>query len=698
MGEIIEIYGSKIRLPDEPEDKSEVLYYNKPLKEQKWVKEELPDFFETVEYDKNGDLVLTPEQEEYASKEVSRCKKGIWAMIGGKLRYITGRYYFFLRYYILEDGNAPDFREADRLYYIFFNFWFLIEWCIGIIRTKKRRQGASSQSCSNILYEAIFYKRSNCGLISKTKDDSKATFTEMISNAYQELPVYLKPKQVNKEDSVTELVFAHKADNTNSKGKVVEGSKKKKGNNSKINYKAPVLNAYDRGRMSYVLGDEFGKLPTDVPASRLLSIITKTLVKGVKRVGWIDLPSTTNEMLKGGGMEYYRIWKLADQNKKRPTTNRVVRFFQPAYEAYEGFIDEYGDSVVDAPTDEQYEYLVAKWVKKDPETGEVTSELSEDTIKLGAKYYVKVRRREGLEGIDLEEEMRMNPCSEDEAFMSAVSDCVFNSVKIKKRQKELEDSPIYKRKVIFYRDEDTQKVRWRDINDNEKTFHWEITWFPADGQDNKIIYDGRNKTPGRGDDGAISVDSYSNSQGGRKYGSKACALIGRKSDLLDPENTGKPVGMLYGRPLEKDKLHQQVLLAAEHFGYPVWYEHTADDYYSYFKDRNRLGYLGKYPLSLIDVVKRKKENIERHKGTPITPFSLTKQLDNAISFFENHCDKIDWDEILDNALMFDPDDRTSYDIIVSLLILISVLQERVVKPPPPKHPLIQTFPKSQQAA
>src|SRR5690606_21658667 len=174
--------------------------------------------------------------------------------------------------------------------------------------------------------------------------------------------------------------------------------------------KAPVLNAYDRGRMSYVLGDEFGKLSKDVPASQLLSIISKTLVKGVKRVGWIDLPSTTNEMLKGGGMEYFKIWKAADQNKKRPTTNRIVRFFQPAYEAYEGFIDEFGDSVIGEPTHEQYQYLVNKWVKRDPETGEVTSELSEEDIKLGAKYYVQVKRREGLEGVDLEEEMRMNPC------------------------------------------------------------------------------------------------------------------------------------------------------------------------------------------------------------------------------------------------------------------------------------------------
>jgi hypothetical protein len=688
MGEVVEIYGTKVRLPDEP-PKGEILYHDQPREKQKWVKADLPEIFESVEIDKNGDLILTPEQEAYASQEVRRCKRGVWALIGGRLRYLTGRYYFFLSNYILEDGNAPEFREADRVYFLFFNFWFFIEWCLGIIRTKKRRQGASSQSCSNILYEAIFFKNSNCGLISKTQDDSKATFTEMVSNAYQQLPIYLKPRQVNREDSVTELVFAHKADNT--KGKVIEGARKKKGNNSKINYKAPVLNAYDRGRMSYVLGDEFGKLPQNVPASRLLGIISKTLVKGVKKVGWIDLPSTTNEMLKGGGMEYYKIWKAADQAKRRPTTNRIVRFFQPAYEAYEGFIDMFGDSVIDKPTDEQYEYLVSKWVRKDEETGEYTSELTEEDIKLGAKYYVQVKRRIGLEGIDLEEEMRMNPCNEEEAFMAAVQDCVFDSIKIKKRQKELEDNPVFKRKVVFDIDLETQKVIWRDIQKEEENFHWQITWglngeFPS----NKMTmnYLGQ-KSPHRTEDGAISVDSYSNAQGGRKYGSKACALIGRRSDILDPQNTGKPFGMLYGRPQEKDDLHKQVMLAAIYFGYLVWYEHTADDYYGYFKDRGMLGYLGRYPMSLIDPTK--KETADRYKGTPITPFSLTKQLDNGISFFKHHSDKIDWTEILDNALVFDPYDRTAYDIIVSLLILITVLMERPVKPPPQKTPLVEVY-------
>jgi hypothetical protein len=670
--EVVEVYGSRIKIPASEDFKEEILYKDLPRSQQKWVREELPSYFDKVSYNKDGTPDFTPEQEAYAEKELHRCKNGVLALIGGRVRYIPKRYYFYLRYYTLEDGNAPEFREADRLYFIFFEYWFAILWCLGIIRTKKRRQGASSQSCSNILYEAIFYKNSNCGIISKTRDDSKATFTEMVTSAYQQLPVYLKPRMLSKEETVTELLLAHA-----------------KGGVSKINHKAPVLNAYDRGRMSYVLMDEGGKYPQETPASRLLAIISKTLVKGVKRVGWIDLPSTTNEMLKGGGMEFYKIWLKANQFLRNggTTVNKLVRFYQPAYEAYEGFIDEFGDSVIDAPTEEQYEYLVSKWVVRDEETGELISELSEDDIRLGAKHYVMIKRRIGLEGMDLEEEQRMNPCTEEEAFMTNVQDCAFNAPNIKRRQKELEEKVVAKRHLLFYRDLDL-KVKIRDV-DEKDPFHWRLTQLAPDGQDNKFKIVDSQRKPARIKDGVISVDSYSNAQGGRKYGSKASAWIGRRFDVFNPDKTGKPIGHLYGRPKDKNLLHEQVMLAAEYFGYEVFYEHTADDYYTYFKERGRLKYLGIYPKITIDPIKF--EKTERHHGFPITPYAMTKQMDMGIAYFNNYCHLIDFEELLSNALIFDPNDRTAFDTVVSFLILVVCLMDIPVEQEKKKDPLVRTY-------
>jgi len=679
VGLAVDIYGSLITVPD-CKTYVETWDTDNP-KLQKWRRKELPDIFDEIKKDEDGNAILNSVQSDYAKEEVRRCKEGFYFMSNGVLTYITGKHYFYLQWWKLEDDIYPDYRDADRRYFLFLNYWECILWCLGIFRGKKRREGASSQATSNLIYECIFYTNSNCGLVSKTQIDSRDTFTDMAAFGYQQLPIFLKPRQLNREGSVTELVFAAKIDKKNNNSK---------GLRSKINYRAPVLNAYDRGRMSRILADEGGKWPLDIPFSKFVAIVSKTLVKGAKRVGFMEAPSTVNEMTKGGGGQFKLAWDGADQFKTggKKTSNRFVTYFTPAYDNYEGFIDEFGMSVIDEPTEEQYNYLVKKWVVKDPITGDTVSEISEEDIKKGAKTYV-YSRRIGLTGELLEEEIRMNPCTVQEMFEAANTGCAFNSYNINQRKHELEENPVIKRNVLFIRNPNTQKVEFRDITDNEKNFHWELTYIPPIDKRNKVVYDGRFAQPGNTDDGAIAVDSYSNSQGGRKYGSKACALIGRKSDILDPKNTGKPVGMLYGRPVEKDMLHNQVLLAGEFYGYLIWYEHTADDYDGFFKDRGKTGYLGKYPKSLIDPTKR--ENADRHRGTPITPFSLTKQLDNGISFFEYHCDKVDWIEILDNALLFDPYDRTKFDILVTFLILISVLQERPLTPPPMKTPLINIY-------
>lgn len=679
------IYGSAINILNPLQEEYVENWGTDNPKEQFWRRRELPSMFDDITYDDDGNAILTDEQEEYAAEEWRRCKKGFYFLNNGKLTYITGKNYFYLQWWKLEDDIYPDYRDADRRYFLFLNYWENILWCLGIGRGKKRREGASSQATSNLLYECIFFTNSNCGLVSKTNIDSRDTFTDMAAFGYHQLPVFFKPRQLNRADSVTEFVFA---------AKIVKGKNATaKGNRSKLNYRAPVENAYDRGRMTRILADEGGKWPLDVKFSKFISKVTKTMVKGAKRVGFCEAPSTVNELTKGGGAEFKKFWDGANQFKTggKKTPNRFVTYFTEAFDNYEGFIDRYGMSVIDAPDEETYNYLVNRWVVKDPITGDTISELSEDDIRLGARAYV-LSRRVGLVGDLLEEEIRQNPCTVQEMFEAANTDCAFNSFNINLRKKELEANPVYKRKVIFYRDGDTQKVKWRDITDNEKSFHWEMTWGLSEEQfqSNRVVKVNGVNCPGRTDDGAIAVDSYSNSQGGRKYGSKACALMGRRSDILDPNNTGKAIGMLYGRPSDKDKLHTQVLLAGEYMGYLIWYEHTADDYYGFFKDRGKLGYLGKYPKSMIDPTKV--ETQERHKGTPITPFSLTKQLDNGISYFENHCDKIDWIEILDNALLFDPYDRTKFDILVTFLILISVLQERPVKQLPKKMPLVQVYP------
>ena len=413
MKTYIEIYHTKIEIPERPEF---IENENINQKEQFWSRRSLPDFFKSVEYNKDGDALLDNQQSDYAREEVRRCKEGHWFMNDGEATYITGKHYFYLTHWKLEDDIHPEYRDLDRRYFLYLNHWENVFWCLGLIIGKMRRRGATSIATSNLVYECIFFKNSFCGLTSKTQIDAKSAFTNMVSFGYRQLPVFLKPKQLNNKDSVSELVFAHKTvEVKGGKGNAIDTDT---GHRSRIDYRAPSLNVFDSGRMTRILIDEGAKLPKEVPFSTLISIVSKTLVKGIKRVGFLECPSTTNSMTNGG-QEFKIVWDYADQLKYEKTPNRLVRYFSPAYDGYLGFIDKYGKSVIDEPTEEQYKYLVENFVG--------VGDIDEKDIKLGAKKYL-LKKREDLTGASLEEEIRMNPFDEREMFMLRNNNCHFDAV------------------------------------------------------------------------------------------------------------------------------------------------------------------------------------------------------------------------------------------------------------------------------
>jgi len=48
-------------------------------------------------------------------------------------------------------------------------------------------------------------------------------------------------------------------------------------------------------------------------------------------------------------------------------------------------------------------------------------------------------------------------------------------------------------------------------------------------------------------------------------------------------------------------------------------------------------------------------------------------------YFESHIDSIDFENLLEDAKKFDPNNRTEYDVTVSFLMLIVCLMEPVQK-------------------
>jgi hypothetical protein len=608
-----------------------------------WYADTMKKWDEFDKKKKDDELEFYDEKlEEFKRQEWDRRLNGFWYMNNGVPTYLTGLHYLYLQWWSIDIGY-PKFRMPDLEKFYFMEYCIQDPLCMGMLEVTKRRFGKSFVAGLFVTEYTTRTKMTNGGIQSKTGSDAKKFFAKTVVNPFRRLPKFFRPEYdmslgVNPK---SEMRFQK----TNVRGKKAEENVDKDELGSVIDHQSADTVAYDGQKLHRYVADECGKT-TEVNVYDRHEVVRYCLLDDEGQIIGKALYTTTVEKLtteKDGVQDAFKLlWEESNQEKRQDngtTSSGLYRFFMSAKRTRN--FDDFGH-----PDEEK---TLAQILA------------DRDTVKNNQRA--------------LSARIRKEPLTIDEAFSTDSDKCIFNVMNIGARESYLKENPKLKRHVIFYRDID-QVVRWREINDKEEDFHWVITQFPQAGEENKHTYDVKTKKPARVSDGAIAIDGYSNSQGG-KYGSKASAWIGRRYDLLNPEHTGKAIGHLYGRPQIKETLHEQVLLAAEFYGYQAWYEHNSDDYLSYFRDRGRVGYLGSYPLSTIDPAKR--ETADRHKGFPTTPFSLTKQTDVGIMYFESHIDSIDFENLLEDAKKFDPNNRTDYDITVSFLMLIVCLMEPVQK-------------------
>jgi len=618
------------------------VWYDEVMKEwdnyEKKRKDDQPDFY-------NEKL------EEFKKQEWDRRLNGFWFMNNGKPTYITGLHYLYLQWWNIDIGS-PKFRIPDLEKSYFLEYCIQDPISMGMVEVTKRRFGKSFFAGAFLVDYITRTKMTFGGIQSKTGADAKKFFSKTIVNPFRRLPRFFRPEYdmslgVNPR---TEMRFQK----TNVRGKKSEDSVDKDELGSAIDWQSADETAYDGQKIHRYVGDEEGKT-TECNVYDRHEVVRYCLKDDEGRIIGKALYTTTVEKLdtdKNGIQDAFKLlWDESDQNNRQEngeTSSGLYRFFMSAKKTRNFDLYGYPDE--------------------------------EKTLKsiMAERDAAKNNPRA------LSARIRKEPLTIEEAFSTDADDCIFNVLNIAKREQELNENPVLKRKVLFYRDID-QKVKWRESKDED--FHWKITQFPPQGQDNKYTYEQKTKKPGRVNDGAIAIDGYSNTQGG-KFGSKASAWIGRRYNFLDPNNTGKAIGWLWGRPSEKETLYEQVLLASEYYGYTAHFEHNFDDYLTYFRDRGRLGYLGIYPKSAIDPAKF--STTERHRGFPTTPFSLTKQTDSGIMYFENYCHLIDYVELLTDAKKFDPNNRNDYDITVSFLMLVVLLLEPI-KEKKKQEPFVKSY-------
>lgn len=629
--------------------------YWEKIPQPKWYKETIKKWDDYDKKKKDDDAEFYDEKlEEYKRQEWDRRLNGFWYYNNGSATFLTGMHYFYLQHWNIDIGT-PKFRMPDLEKFYFLQYTIDDPQCMGMLEVTKRRFGKSFIAGLFVTEYTTRTKMANGGIQSKTGSDSKKFFAKTVVNPFRRLPKFFRPEYdmslgVNPK---SEMRFQK----TNVRGKKAEENVDKDELGSVIDWQSADTVAYDGQKIHRYIADEVGKT-TEVNVYDRHEVVRYCLLDDEGNIIGKALYTTTVEKLetdKNGIQDAFKLlWDESDQSKKKEngrTSSGLYRFFMSA--KFTRNFDAYGYPDIEKTLE--------------------AIRVDRETVKNNPRA--------------LSARIRKEPLTIEEAFSTDSDKCIFNVMNIGERKVKLRENPIFKRKVWFYRDID-QVVRWRDITEKEEDFHWKITQFPQIGQENKFTYEGKSRQPNRIEDGAIAVDGYSNSQGGQKWGSRASAWIGRRYNMLDPQNTGKAIGWLYGRPQIKEMLHEQIMLAAEFFGYKVWYEHNSDDYLSYFRERGRVGYLGSYPLSTIDPAKR--GEAERYKGFPTTPFSLTKQADTGIMYFESHIDSIDFEEILLDAEKFDPNNRTEFDITVSFLMLLVCLMETVTVSKR-KEPIVKTY-------
>lgn len=642
------IYGIECQIPESPIQKS-IDGFGVSDKKQKFKRVEIPESFYDIEEDEDDLPIYNEDQISFVRREWDRIKNGYWFYNKGNKTYITGDYYFYLNYWLLETGGNPEYRDADRKWFMFYNECVNDDNILGVIRVKKRREGATSQSSCIITKAASIAENTRCGIISKTGKDAEDLFQNMVVYGFRAMPSFLQPRTDGTEDPKKKLTFVKPS-------KKKKGSKglfnKREGLNSFIEWRNTALNSFDSGRWSRLLIDEASKWDVSIPIQEYWNIAKKTLTEGANKVGFSLMVSTVNPP-NSGGQAFKDLWDDSDQFRHgRRTPSRLVRYFAPANEGYAGFIDEWGFSKLEE-----------------------------------AKTHILEERAASKQDQDI----RDYPMNEMEAFKFNDMDCHFNLDYIEHQEVELKNTPVPLRRGRLYID-GKGDVKFAD----DSAGKWLVYKFPK--KENSFLVKNNVMYPASSAEYGIGCDPFRHNIISGE-GSMGSAWVGEKLDITKEEDTGLPVAWYYGRPKMKDLFWNEMLMAAMWYGCPVTIEKDAgDDYYPYFQKYNTFGFnclpmLGKKPDSVINPDRKAKVNYLDRGIASADAFALSKQLEYCINYIEHHCQKIKYPQLLEELKRYRHDNRTKFDSTVSFMIMLLTMtgQSRANAAVKRKQPLLETY-------
>ena len=667
IGEVYEIQGLKIALPKQPKNVQK-------FESEKWEKTLLPKVLSNIksvfEWDKYPED-FKEKWYDYIDEEFNRREQGFWYYNQNTPIYLTGTHYMYLQWSKIDVG-PPDFREANRIFFLFWEACKADTRCYGMCYLKNRRSGFSFMASGEVVNLATISSDSRYGILSKTGPDAKTMFTDKVVPISVNYPFFFKPIQDGMDRPKTELAYRVPASKF-TRRKIITGEvlEELEGLDTTIDWKNTGDNSYDGEKLKLLVHDESGKW--ERPSNILNNWrVTKTCLRlGSRIIGKCMMGSTSNALDKGGD-NFKKLYESSDVTKRNAngqTRSGLYSLFIPMEWNYEGYINTYGLPVFETP----------KTPHEDPHG---------QKIKLGVLDYWK-NEVDGLsEDQDaLNEFYRQFPRTTKHAFRDESKNSLFNLTKI---YQQIDWNADIKHSSVI-----TQgSFQWvGGIKDSEVIFvpnkngRFFVSWVPPNRLQNNIIKKLGKKYPANENLGAFGCDPYdiSGTVDGRGSNGSLHGLTKFSMEDVPPHHFFLEY---IARPQTAETFFEDVLMACIFYGMPILCENNKPRLLYHFKRR---GYRG-YAMNRPDKIYNKLSVTEREiGGIPNSSQDIIQAHAAAIeSYIEEYAGlkedgtygDVYFQRTLDDWSKFNINNRTKHDASISSGLAIMACNKNKYRPVP----------------